>query len=137
MGLFNWRGVSYRNINYRIFMSFLDKLQHRIELNKIKTENRAFANKFQSSNSKNIPAMYTGNMRDDEIKKEIKGTAAGETIAYEREDGSWILAGTDYHVVQKDENGKQFISSIESPLTAEFEAQKAASYPVFNGVSGL
>lgn len=118
-------------------MSFLDKLQHRIELNKIKAENRAFADKFRQSDSKNIPAMYTGSMRDDKIKKEIKGTTTGETIAYEREDGSWILAGTDYHVIQKDENGKQFISSVKSPATEEYEAMQALSYPVFNGVSGL
>lgn len=118
-------------------MSFLSSLKHRMELNKIKAENRVFAEKFNQQEGKNIPAMYTGNMRDDKIVKEIKGTATGETVAYEREDGSWIWAGTDHHLLQKDENGKQFISTSKSPLTAEFEAQQSLSYPVFNGVSGV
>jgi tRNA U54 and U55 pseudouridine synthase Pus10 len=119
-------------------MGFLKRIQNKLELTEVEAENREFAKKFgKSVSSKNIPAMYTGNMRDDKIVKEIKGTATGETVAFEREDGSWIWAGTDHHLVQKDENGRPFVSSTKSPLTKEFEAQKAMSYPVFNGVSGL
>lgn len=119
-------------------MDFLDKLKKRIELNKAKEENRAFAEKFGSqSKGKNVPAMYTGNMQDDKVAKEIKGTATGETIAFEREDGSWVLAGMDYYLTHKDEHGKSIISKTASPLTEEYEALKNMSYPTFNGSTGL
>lgn len=119
-------------------MSFLDKLAKRQALKQAQAENRAFANKFgNQKDAKNIPAMHTGNMQDDSIKKEIKGTVTGGTIAYQREDGSWILAGMDYHVVQRDKHGKEFISSVKSPATEEYEAMQALSYPVFTGMTGL
>lgn len=119
-------------------MGFLDKLAKRQALKQAQAENRAFANKFgNQKDAENIPAMYTGNMQNDRIKKEIKGTVTGGTIAFEREGGSWILAGMDYHVVQKDEHGKQFISSVKSPATEEYEAMQNLAYPVFVGVTGL
>lgn len=114
-------------------MSFLDKLVKRQALKQAQAENRAFANKFgNQKDAKNIPAMYTGNMQDDSIKKEIKGTVTGGTIAFEREGGSWILAGTDYHFIRKDG-----IDTIKSPATEEYEAMQALSYPVFTGITGL
>ena len=119
-------------------MSFLDKLAKRQALKQAQAENRAFAAKFgNQKDTKNIPAMFTGNMQNDEIVREIKGTVTGGTIAYERKDGSWILAGMDYHVVQKDKHGKKFISSVKSPATEEYEAMQNLAYPVFVGVTGL
>ena len=119
-------------------MSFLDKLAKRQALKQAQAENRAFVNKFgNQKNAENIPAMYTGNMKDDESVREIKGTVTGGTIAFQREDGSWILAGMDYHIVQKDKHGKEFISSVKSPATEEYEAMQNLAYPVFVGVTGL
>lgn len=113
-------------------MSFLDKLAKRQALKQAQAENRAFANKFgNQKDAKNIPAMYTGNMKDESVR-EIKGTVTGGTIAFQREDGSWILAGTDYHFIRKDG-----IDTIKSPATEEYEAMQNLAYPVFIGVTGL
>ena len=114
-------------------MGFLDKLAKRQVLKQAQAENRAFANKFgNQKDTKNIPAMFTGNMQNDEIVREIKGTSTGGTIAYERKDGSWILAGTDYHFIR---NGR--VDTIKSPATEEYEAMQNLAYPVFVGVTGL
>ena len=110
-------------------MSLRTKWQQRLALNKVKEENEAFDKRFgKSAQDKTIPALHTGTRNDHRVVKEIKGTLTGKTIAYEDESGSYILAGTDYHL-----HGR----TIKSPATEEFEAMQALSYPVFNGSTGL
>lgn len=110
-------------------MSLKTKWQQRLALNKVKEENEAFDKRFgKSAQNKIIPALYTGARNDHRVVKEIKGTVTGKTIAYEDENGSYILAGTDYHT-----HGR----TIKSPATEEFEALQALDYPRFNGCTGL
>lgn len=119
-------------------MGILDRIQKKNKLARIEAENREFEKKFgKPASGKTIPSLYTGVRQDAKIVKEIRGTVTNEIIAFEREDGSWDLAGTDHHKVYTDEKGNKQIASIKSPLTAEFEAQQEISYPIFSGATGL
>lgn len=119
-------------------MDILARIQKKLEMAEVRAENLKFEKKFgKFTDSKNIPSMYTGTRQDDKVVKEIKGTVTGKTIAFEREDGSYIWAGTDHHQIYTDEQGRKQIASVKSPATEEYEAMQALSYPIFNGSSGL